>query len=124
MESSAGRAALVGVGRVDASDVGTRLHREACALGSRASAVVLLCAVRNEGVTSGAGTAVFGGGHIGDECMMRVGASVTQEISAWAAILAMERSQAPTSRRRGSARATPHGNRMTGGGGRRAVMPA
>ena len=65
LESHEGCAALIGVGKVDASDVRTCLQREAGALGFRAPAVVSPHAVVNEGVTLGPGTAVFDGAVLG-----------------------------------------------------------
>ena len=85
LATHAGCAALVGVGKVDASDARVLLQREAVALGFRAPAVVSPSAVVNEGVTLGAGTVVFdgavvnSGAVVGDLCILNTNSTVEHD---------------------------------------------
>jgi sugar O-acyltransferase (sialic acid O-acetyltransferase NeuD family) len=85
LELHAGCAALVGVGKVDASDMRARLQRRAGALGFEVPAVASPRAVVNEGVELGAGTVVFdgavvnSGATVGDLCILNTNCTVEHD---------------------------------------------
>lgn len=77
--------AVVGVGKVDASDVRERLGRELLALGFACPVIVSPYAVVNEEVRFGAGTAVFDGVVVnsgtvtGDHCILNTNCTVEHD---------------------------------------------
>lgn len=80
-----GCAALVGVGKVDASTLRLRLQRDAEALGFETPVAVSPHAVVNEGVRLGAGTVVFdgvvmnSGATTGDACILNTHATIEHD---------------------------------------------
>ena len=80
-----GCAALVGVGKIDASPLRQRLQRDAEALGFEAPVVVSPHAVVNEAVRLGAGTMVFDGVAVnsgattGDACILNTNATIEHD---------------------------------------------
>ena len=78
-------AALIGVGKVDASDLRVALQREAATLGFVSPAIVSPCAVVNEEVKLGDGTVVFdgavanSGAIVGELCILNTSSTVEHD---------------------------------------------
>ena len=76
---------VIGLGKIDASAARVGLHRELCALGFDSPVVVSPCAVLNEEVELGAGTAVFDGAVVnsgtvaGSICILNTNSTVEHD---------------------------------------------